>query len=410
MLTDSVSPKRFCCDCFGTDRASGTTNSKAITLDEAVRHASEPSGFKVHRLLRVHKTTAAPQEGEERLFGLKLGKVDDLIENTKVTMQLNDLKSKETKLRDAFTALNVDKVTNNLLESKEWTLLVRYTKMTHKEDPEEALVSVMTFKLSGDGFSKMLANAMKDSNTKEVAKALEATQLKWWLKQDYSPQQILETQKLDKGVDAVLDGAPFAMWLKHLEAYNKKHLRDGKMMPQTTLDIFTAKYGEEGFLKLLGQLDDSPGATKFQDEIVKNWMANPDHPLNMFKRLKLDEAGDGLLTNPLLSIWTKYMQEFNKEYKFAQTTMIQTFTKSYGDEKMATMIQAAMKVPETEQFAKNLQSAQFEQWMMQNKSPDDIYKKVLKLDSNDSPKADIWRAYHNAYEEKYPGKLFSFSP
>ncbi|GMF45155.1 unnamed protein product [Phytophthora fragariaefolia] len=342
-------------------RASSTTNFKVTTPDDAVRHAIEQNDFKIHRLLRAHKTVSAPQESEERLFGVNLGMVDDLLENASVIWQLNILKNRGTKLDDAFTALNVDKVTNNLLESKEWKMLVRYAEMTNQNDPEHAVVSMLTRKLGGDGFSKTMAKAMKDPNTKEIAAALEAAQLTWWLKQDFSPESVLKTQKLDQGADAFLDGAPFATWFKYLENYNKKHLRSNKMMPKTTLDIFTAKYGEEGFLKLLGQLDDIPGATKFQDEIVTNWMANPDHPLNMFKRLKLDEAGDDLFTSPLLSIWTKYMLRFNETYKHSQTTMIQIFTKSYGDEKMATMIQAAIKVPETEQFAKTLQTARFEQ-------------------------------------------------
>ncbi|KAE9095323.1 hypothetical protein PF010_g16750 [Phytophthora fragariae] len=88
--------------------------------------------------------------------------------------------------------------------------------------------------------------------------------------------------------------------------------------------------------------------------------------------------------------------------------MLQTLTKSYGEEKLATMIQAATKVDETKDFAKNLQTSQFNQWMAEAKTPDDIYTKVLKLNSNDSPKADIWRAYYNAYDTE--NKLFSFKP
>ncbi|KAE9285923.1 hypothetical protein PF008_g26790 [Phytophthora fragariae] len=48
--------------------------------------------------------------------------------------------------------------------------------------------------------------------------------------------------------------------------------------------------------------------------------------------------------------------------------------------------------------------------MTQEKTPEDIFKKVLKLKSTDSPNADIWREYFKAYDKENPGKLFSFNP
>ncbi|EGZ15121.1 hypothetical protein PHYSODRAFT_249155 [Phytophthora sojae] len=149
---------------------------------------------------------------------------------------------------------------------------------------------------------------------------------------------------------------------------------------------------EGGLIKLLASLDDGPGATKFKEEVVTSWLSNPDHPINMLKRLKLDDAGDDLLASPLLDVWTRHLKAFNKEYPFAETTMIQTLTKSYGDEKLAAIIQAGTKVPKTEQLAKNLQVAQFKRWM------------------GGFPNADIWRAYCKAYGKEFPGKLFSFRP
>ncbi|KAE9297184.1 hypothetical protein PF001_g16521 [Phytophthora fragariae] len=283
-------------------------------------------------------------------------------------------------------------------------MLAKYVKMTEKTDPDQALVGAMTANLGGAGFSQKIAEAMKNPNTKELAMKMEAVQISRWLKGDWSPVQIMDTQKLSKASAGLFDSPQFATWSTFLTEYNKKHPKGEITVPEA----FTQSYGEEGLLKLLGSIDDGPGATKFKDEVVKGWLGNPDHPANMFKRLKLNEAGDDLLSNPMLSIWTQYMEAFNMEYSFAKTTMLQTLTKSYGEEKLATMIQAATKVDETKDFAKNLQTSQFNQWMAEAKTPDDIYTKVLKLNSNDSPKADIWRAYYNAYDTE--NKLFSFKP
>ncbi|KUF89973.1 hypothetical protein AM587_10003485 [Phytophthora nicotianae] len=179
------------------------------------------------------------------------------------------------------------------------------------------------------------------------------------------------------------------------------------------MSVFTKIYGEEDFVMLLASADDNTAVVKkFKDELVKRWLGEPTHPLNIFNNLKLNEAGDDLLANPVLTIWVKYMKAFNKEYPQAETTMIQTFTKSYGDEKLATMIQAATKVEETKDFAKNLQTAQFNQWMVDKKTPKDILG-VLKLNSQtftDNPSVDIWRAYNKAYTKEFPDAGFAFQP
>ncbi|KAG6622482.1 Avirulence protein (Avh) [Phytophthora cinnamomi] len=220
---------------------------------------------------------------------------------------------------------------------------------------------------------------LPNPSTKEIAEKLEAAQLKRWLSYNNTPERILPVLKLGKVDDTFFDIAPLNTWTNYLEAYNSKKTKEAKTFVETLTKAFEKEEG--GFIKFLASADNvnKAGATKFK-------------------------------TSPLLRIWTTYMKAFNKEYPFAETTMIQTFTKSYGDEKLATMIQAAAKNPETELFAKNLQTAQFKQWMAEKKTPDVIYKKVLKLDSTDSPNAGIWRAYHNAYDEQYPGELSSFNP
>ncbi|KAL3663747.1 hypothetical protein V7S43_011162 [Phytophthora oleae] len=108
-------------------------------------------------------------------------------------------------------------------------------------------------------------------------------------------------------------------------------------------------------LKLLASVDDTGGTQAFKKELVKGWLDETTHPLNVFNKLKLNEAGDDLLSNSLLSVWVQYMKFFNEKFPHAETTMIQTFTKSYkGDEvKLAQMLEAAKKVPSTEKIATN---------------------------------------------------------
>ncbi|KAJ8563895.1 hypothetical protein ON010_g7452 [Phytophthora cinnamomi] len=99
---------------------------------------------------------------------------------------------------------------------------------------------------------------------------------------------------LEKDTDALFDSPQYATWLNYLEAYNKENPKKA----MTQVEAFTETYGERGTVKLLGTLDDGTGA----------WRANPDYPANMFKHLKLDEAGDYLFINPLLDIWVRHLK------------------------------------------------------------------------------------------------------
>ncbi|KAE8988946.1 hypothetical protein PR001_g21898 [Phytophthora rubi] len=213
---------------------------------------------------------------------------------------------------------------------------------------------------------------------------------------------------MENKADDVFDSPGLAMWVNYLKVYNEKHPAE----PVSMTEVFGKYYGgETAFLKMLVKADDvnNAGAKKLQNEVITSWLNEPTHPMNIFKKLELDQAGDDLLNNPLLVTYVQYMKAFNKEYPHAETTLIQTLSKSYK-EKLAPMLEAAKGVPSTKDLATNLQTAQFKQWMVEGKSPDDIFKSVLKLESPSSPNADIWRAYYKAYEAEHPGKLFSFNP
>ncbi|KAI9992900.1 hypothetical protein PInf_014838 [Phytophthora infestans] len=272
---------------------------------------------------------------------------------------------------EAFKALEVEKATGNLFESQQW---------------------------------KDWAN----SQTKEIAK-LEEAQLKRWISLKSSPNSIFETLKLNDKADDFLGSPQFATWTSFLKAYNQKNEKNIK-----ELDILIHFFKEDGLTKMISSADNinNPRTLQYLDELMPRWLDRPTHPQHIFTIMRLDEAGADLLTNPLLSRWVKYMEGFNKEFPFAQTSIIKTLTKNYGDEKLAAMLQSATKASDenTAKIANNLQQSQFKHWMADKLTPDDLFKTVLKLESTSSPNANIWRAYYNAYDEAFPGKLFSFDP
>ncbi|POM62673.1 Avirulence protein (Avh) [Phytophthora palmivora] len=366
------------------DAISVSTNVKITNAVNLPHSLMADQKVPVKRLLRTAKRT--DEDDEERAFNA-------------------------AKIDDAFISLKLDKVSGNLFENPNWKKWTEQVAKASSNDVDDSILSSLTRRYKVDGVTTLLASAKNTPATSELAAKLEALRLKQWLNAGFEPGRVFGMLKLDVSRAKMFDSPQLEALTKYVALFNSKHLRQ----ETTVLQLFSKHYdGDDAFLKVLVSAENanSVGATKLKNEMVKSWLDQPNHPANVFKALKLDEAGDNLLSSPILSTWVQYMKAFNKQYPLAETTMIKTFTKSYGDEKLATMLEAAKKVPNTEQLAKNLQAAQFSQWMTENKTPKEMLS-VLKLSSqtfNDNPSAAIWRSYNKAYAKKFSDTDFAFQP
>ncbi|KAH7487822.1 hypothetical protein KRP22_013483 [Phytophthora ramorum] len=397
------------------------TATRDVTTVLARSPSTGPKDIPIKRFLRRHKAANVNEnaEGEERGFGItvlddiarNVGTAwDDISRNSKIRSML----SAQTNAREAYGTLNVNKVTGNLFESAEWKAWSTYVTKLDKSNADEEMSTALAFHLKSDNMAKMLAAAAKNPNTKDIATRLESAQVKWWVSLVSTPDDIFKTLKLNKAASDIFESPQLAMYTKYLEAFNKKK----RNQPTTLLEVFKKSYGDEGLMKLLvsAQNAKSEGATKMMDEMLAGWLEFTKSPYSVFKAANLDKAGDDLLSSPILSTWVKYMNQFNEKLPTKKTTMIETFMKSYNDETLTKMLNAAKKVPATEQLATNLEkakSALFNKWMVEGITPDYLFKNVLKLDPAtmaSSPNTNIWRAYYNAYDKAYPTKLFSFNP
>ncbi|KAK1941025.1 hypothetical protein P3T76_007731 [Phytophthora citrophthora] len=133
-----------------------------------------------------------------------------------------------------------------------------------------------------------------------------------------------------------------------------------------------------------------------------------------FKFLALDKADD-LFANAKLHDWIAYMKAFNKKAPSKRTTVIATLTAHYGDDGVAKMIEAAKQVRTTSAFAKRVQSEQTQRWLMDGKTPKQVFK-LLKLDKAGTdlfaqPQIVTWAKYFDDFHKVKPSKkptLFSF--
>ncbi|KAG3027386.1 hypothetical protein PC119_g7402 [Phytophthora cactorum] len=93
------------------------------------------------------------------------------------------------------------------------------------------------------------------------------------------------------------------------------------------------------------------------------------------------------------------MNLFNKYSPGRETTLANTFVKSYGNEAVAKMVEAAKKVPSTEKFAQELQVALFNQWLREGAQLKQIWSMLCleKAIRKGDPNGEIWRGYRAFY-------------
>ncbi|KAE9092042.1 hypothetical protein PF007_g18665 [Phytophthora fragariae] len=86
-------------------------------------------------------------------------------------------------------------------------------------------------------------------------------------------------------------------------------------------------------------------------EKLHDWPKKGESADDVFKLLTLDKAADDFLAHPNVNAWINYIKLFNEENPTKRASLIATLTAQYGDDGLAKIIEAAKRVPSTEDIA-----------------------------------------------------------
>ncbi|KAL3657659.1 hypothetical protein V7S43_017461 [Phytophthora oleae] len=240
-----------------------------------------------------------------------------------------------------------------------------------------------------------------EGNKVPIAGTLQTEQIQRWMASQTSPSDVFRFLMLSKAGDNLLDNPQFLKWVQYVDDLNKAN-PDKKT---TIMSVLGTYYTSTELTKILEVAAPSKLVKRLEAE--QKWLGK-DTPDELFKILKLDKAGDELLSSPQFKTWVTYMKEFNMEnYKY-KTTLIATLVRNYGDGGLVTILEAAKGVKSTASTAKRLQSEQFQLWLTNGYTPDDIFK-VLKLDkAGDNLLTNsllpTWRKYLDSFNLENPTK------
>ncbi|KAG2765314.1 hypothetical protein Pcac1_g23214 [Phytophthora cactorum] len=152
-------------------------------------------------------------------------------------------------------------------------------------------------------------------------------------------------------------------------------------------------------------------AMKLQSQRFEDWKHSNTDPLKVFAFLKLDKHD--ILTNPGLTSWFNYLDDFNARKPSQGMTRMEALSNGLNDRGLAKVLEAGMQGRgKTKAIATKLEKQLFAEWEAKQYTPDHIFRAVgLKNFYGDAtgpilsdPVLKFWVRYMNEFNTKHPDK------
>ncbi|KAG7389008.1 hypothetical protein PHYPSEUDO_011471 [Phytophthora pseudosyringae] len=264
-------------------------------------------------------------------------------------------------------------------------------------DEERTIIGISTLK------------DLTQAGTKTLEKLAEAAKNTLTSNNQATTNNLFKQFKLEEGGSHLLASTQFDDWVAAVTKAYKTNPKAGDAAMVTTL---ATHYSDEALASMLAAAKQVAStkstATRLEDAHLNTWKADGKTADDVFKLLKLDEAGGDLLKSSKLSTWVAYSTKLkNKPYD----DLLLKLKPSYDDAALAKMIALAKKDATTTAVAENLESAQVWQWVKQDKSVIDVFR-LLKLNEEGatllkSPMLGTWVKYVDMQNKDPYNLLFS---
>lgn len=327
-----------------------TTILPLVVQSRAVEHDndSSPKGL----LTQISTSLVVEEKSIAAASNLFFALQKDIRRAGRVKKVAREMQSKiRTLTRDhpsakmAYHTLHLDKVKDeNLFQNTNWELWAVYVGNLHKEDPDGAIIEVMSDQLGVSHFVAMIIEAIQDPATEAMATKLEKAQIQHWLDNLKAPVDAFRELNIQNHVNNMLSTPLYPFWSKYVKAYQQKYPNHGI----TELGVIrTFFHSDLGLLKMLTSANNlrNPASMDVLYQFAPVWVksettpeevfgmvmstykeimpgVNEDTKLETIFQMMLNEKRD---TSPLLILWVDFMIEYSKKNVEADPTINEAF-------------------------------------------------------------------------------------
>ncbi|KAL4145922.1 hypothetical protein PRNP1_011795 [Phytophthora ramorum] len=312
-----------------------------------------------------------------------------LTESAKLHLTSNNQRATDSR----FAKLMAGKTESEVLESPQFLKWVRSVTKSYSKNSEAgdlAMVSTLKTHYGDEALVNLITAAKEKASLRVIAGRLEEAQLKTWVNDGKTVDNVFNLLKLDKEADKLFEAPLWGTWTSYV---TKVHDKDADAVMFSTLKTH---YGDEALASMLAQSKKGYRtkviADKLEEVQFKNWASEGKSADDIFNFLKL--KGDTLSNSPALSSWITYVEKMDDN---PYELLLGKLMKRYDDASLARMLATAKEDYKTRSVAVKLGAAQLKQWVRYDKSPDDVYNLLkLNLEGNDilkSPILTTWISY-----------------
>ncbi|OWY99973.1 Avirulence (Avh) protein [Phytophthora megakarya] len=386
-----------------------SVNSSNLNQPALPKPVARNSG--VTSILRISNDAA--KKGTDERMGLSpaLEKMKSSITSAKgIPTELQGW-MKRRKSDYVFKRLGLTKAGHTLFDSPKFVSWVQYTDDLSANNPTNEMFAISTLtRYYGDKeLLKLLKIAKMNPSFEKLAAKLEAQQIQYWIAIRKDPDAVFDVLRIEMGFSNLFGQPVFAVWAKYVDDLNAKYTnKPASMIP--TLKKHFSDYNLFRLTEAAKDVERTKGlATKVQTEWLQTWLQNRKSPDKALNDLRVEIGVDTIQRNPLFNIWTTYMRDYAVRYPEEKTTMVASFTKTFGDAGATTIIDVMKTKDITKNIAAELGSAQLRVWLMSGKSTDEVFK-LLTIDKSfdilqDKWLLNTWLSYMNVFFKETPNKM-----
>ncbi|POM81137.1 Secreted RxLR effector peptide protein [Phytophthora palmivora] len=281
------------------------------------------------------------------------------------------------------------------------------TNMKVNENNEERAIVIPGLSKLKETFLK-IKNWFVDFVSKIKTSYTERRQIRKWMKEEKTPDEVFVLLGLDKGIDGILASPKLRTWSVFMTTYNRKN--PTKMV--NMLGTLTKYYGDRDVAimietsrrdlytrPLANKLQ--PLANKLQNHQLTAWILNGLSSDIVFQLLRVGEGSvKNLLQNKALNVWSYFFFRKNVYNTDREIQLMKKLLTVYDDIPLAKASEVAKRVERTEFMGTQLQNAQFKKWLADGVDPQIVLKRLEKDQSKWKldPNTAIYTAYKTFYD------------
>ncbi|OWZ03405.1 hypothetical protein PHMEG_00024871 [Phytophthora megakarya] len=319
-------------------------------------------------------------------------KMKDLVTSLQAQQRQVWLRADES-TNAVYKLLRLDETGTDLFKSPQFSTWTSYVDAFNTKYPEEAvsIFAKLTKNYDDVTLSMMLEAAMKIPRTEVIATNLQAQlqtkRIQAWIASGKSTDYVFKLLKLDETGTNPFKSFQITTWVSYVDAFNKNFPDEAISAMSKVSKTLSKTYDDLTLSDMLEAAKSIPATKKVASELQRQqnqtWLANGKTVDDIFTLFKLNKPSLENLVNPRLGAWSSFVREYNMGVDPGkEASLIATMTSHYTDLGLAQLLQKGKTVDETKKIAEDLQIAQFNRWLYQEKTQDDVIELLgLKLDT-----------------------------